>query len=242
MTRKIMTLSAFALIALIIVGCGSSTTPTPAPTQVPQVVTVVITTTPAPTATLPPPTLAPTVVITPTTVAVTGTVAKPIAAGTPKPAATKKPTVVAVVPTATALPLKFGAPSLIEPISEKDERRFPGQALVFKWNQVGSLQANECYLLSVVVEPINPGPSSRSDAFMMNCGDQPVQSGLTSFTLNQPNQPGPNYSALLPDGSDFWVNWTITVVKNTNVCVDKFHCKTLPISPASNKVRFLLRG
>gem|GEM_PF-2199419 len=241
-----------ALLTVAIVGCGTSTpTPAPQPTQPPVVITVVITATPPPaTATPAGPTITPIPTVMPPTIAPITPVAQPttapISAGTPRPSATRRAPTVAVSPTPSALPLKYAAATLLEPVSERDERKFPSQALVFKWTPVLGLGADECYLLTVRFEAANPGgPSPRQDTFLSGCANQNIVTyprQEMSMTLFQPTRGSPNYSSLLLDTSDIWVNWTITVVKNLGQCVDQYHCKTVPLSPASHAARFILRG
>lgn len=257
MKKQIGLVIALALVALLLVGCSSATpTPLPLPTQPPQVVTVVITATPPPaTATPAQPTMTPV-----PTVALTTTVPAPSAAtkaassssASTKPVvvASRTPTKVVVPPTATTLPLKYVAPFLLYPLwqpsfntSQQDEVKYPGAAMVLQWKSVGTLYGDECYRVDMTSEPINAPPPPRSDYFV-KCSNNDVATDATvTFTLNKPNQPGPNYSSLIiENASDMWVSWTVTVVKNLGQCVDSFHCKTAPLSQPSSKGRFLLKG
>lgn len=259
-TKKWFLLALVAMMAISLIGCGTAPTPTPAATPPPQVVTVVITPTPPPpTATLaqpaitPLPTVALTTTVptaTPTTVVVKATNTP----GAPKPAATKTPTKAAAVATATetALSMKFGAPLPMMPLwqppwneGQKDEVKFPGSAMVYRWKPVGGLNGDECYLLTATSEAVNnPTLPTRTDTFVVGCGDSTpvdVQNGFT-FTLYQPGRGGPSYSSLMMDSSEMWVYWTVTIVKNLGSCVDQYHCKTAPISPASYRGKFLFKG
>ncbi len=253
MFRKNWIWLVFALVvSFALVGCGSApATPTKtAPTAAPVVVTVVITVTPAPaTATsAPTQTLAPTVSVataTPTpTVKATAAVAK--AAAT----ATKKPTTAPVAPTNTAVALKYPAPTLLHPIYDlglgvRDERHYPGDALIFQWQSVGPLSGNECYLIRV---DMNPG---QGDSFLQCDAGQATQLGvgaLAQFVLYQPNRGGPNYSSLLPTTvGDTTVNWYVQLVRDNgkgNGPSDASgvrHAVT-PLSPKSNTVMFFLKG
>ncbi len=240
----------FALLAIVgSVGCGTATTPTPAATPTAMVVTVVITATPPPpTATSPAPTITPvpTLPITPTVaaatpsqVAVRATVAPP--AGTARPSATRRVTAVPATPTVTPVPIKFAAPQLIGPKfndTQKDERHFPADALIFEWRGVGGLAGDECYSVDVSFEP------GARDQFLWECGEGETQVGYPlkkPFRLNRPNEAGPNYSGLLPQASEIWVYWTVTVVKRLGQKPDGKY-NAAPISPVSERVRFLLKG
>ncbi len=250
--RKLI-LSAFILFALVgLVACGSAPTATPAPTQPPLVITVVITPTPQPpTATPVQPALTPI-----PTIALTTTVpaATPVAKATTAPAATKPPVVRTptkppVPPTATAIPLKFSAVGLIQPLwqppfneTQRDEVKFPGSAMIFKWKSIGGLGGDECYMLNVTSEPINANPPPRSDFFLTNCGDQTRFDHTVDFTLFQPGRSGPSYSSLMLEASEMWVHWTITVVKKLGECADDYHCKFAPLSPPSYRGKFLFKG
>jgi hypothetical protein len=255
MTKKSWIVLVCALIVLIAVaGCGSApATPTkPVPTTAPQVVTVVITATnPPPTATTTAPTITPipTLALTTTVPVTTPVTAKATATrGTPRATATKKPvtpTVAAATTAATAVPLKFAAPTLLEPRwveGQKDERHFPGDALIFKWNSVGGLNGDECYSVRVDMVPVSASVVSRGDSFLVRCGDQTPKDYAVTFTLNQPHQGGPNYGSLLPDTQEIWVYWTVTVVKDLGLKAGTQQHNTTPLSPASSKAQFLLKG
>jgi hypothetical protein len=168
-----------------------------------------------------------------------------------KPPLVRTPTKPATPPTATALPLKFGAPSLNRPIwteNQKDEAKFPGGAIVFNWQSVGGLNGDECYLLQANTEPVNPGPGIglAADSWVVYCGDQTPKDRSVKFALESPNRPGsqPNYDSLLIiNAGQMWTNWSITVVKNLGQCDPsyQYHCKTAPISPAG-RGRFMFKG
>ncbi|MCL5951511.1 MAG: hypothetical protein M1132_07295 [Chloroflexi bacterium] len=236
------------VLAVAMVGCGGSTaTPTksaplPAPTQV--IVVVTATLPPATATTSATATLMPTTAVTPT---LETTPVKPTnTPGKPRPTATKK------APTATptqTVPAanKYPAPKLISPMyvqgGPKDERHFPGDALIFQWASVGGLQGDECYQLSVNFVP------GGGDSFLVDCADQTPPPKPVSFTLNKPSGPGPNYSSYLPYPiSDVTVNWTVTVVKDAGKAStgaqasDGTRHKTIPLSPTSARAQFPLKG
>ncbi len=253
MPHKPLSVILLVLIALVVVGCGTSPTPVPLPTQPPQVITVVITATPLPaTATPPQPSLTPipTVAITTTVVAPTKAAVTTVVSSSARPVPTRTPTKPAASPTATALPIKFGAPSLTRPIwteNQKDEVKFPGGAIVFDWQSVGGLGGDECYLLQVNTEPVNPGPGIgvASDYWLVHCGDQTPKGYSVKFVLESPNRvgPQPNYNSLLLQTSQMWAHWSITVVKNLGQCDPNYtyHCKYAPLSPAGQGT-FLFKG
>ncbi len=252
MNKKIALLLVLGLLAAFVVGCGTATTPTPPPTQPPpQVITVVITATlPPPTATSAAPTVTPmpTLPLTPTVTTPTQVAVKPTTA--PRPAATRTPTKPAVAPTATALPMRFGAPSLTRPIwtdDQKDEAKFPGGAIILDWKSVGGLGGDECYHVQIQTEPVSTGTSIgvASDYWVTLCGDQTGAGASVKFTLESPNRIGsaPNYGSILLNTDQMWANWSVTVVKNLGDCDPsyKYHCKTAPLSPPG-RGRFLFKG
>lgn len=252
MKKQSVLILTLALVALFVVSCGSAPTPTPAPTQPPLVITVVITPTPLPaTATPSQPTLTPIPTVAVTTTLPTAVPPTKAAVVATKPPVVRTATKPAVAPTATALPLKFAAPQPFQPLwqppwndTQKDEVKFPGSAMVFRWKPVGGLGGEDCYLLSLTAEPINANVPARSDSFLNGCGDQTAvdaQNGY-GFTLYQPGKGSPNYSSLLMDASEMWVSWSVTVVKNLGQCSDAYHCKTAPLSPASYRGKFLFKG
>ncbi len=251
MTRKTWLLLVLAIVLLALVGCGSApATPTkPAPTQPPAVVTVVITVTPPPATATSAPTLTPIPTVA-ATAPVTATVKPTATAGAPRPTSTRTRTPVAVAPTSTTAPNKYAAPKIVGPIFDealgrKDERHYPGDALIFQWQSVGALGANECYMIRV---DMNPG---QGDAFLQCDAGQATQlgaGGTAQFTLYQPNRGGPNYSSLLPTNvGDTTVNWYVQVVHDDgkgNGPTDPGgvrHAVT-PLGPKSNTVMFLLKG
>lgn len=255
---KWLLVSLIAIIVTSVIGCGTAApTPAPLPTQPPVQVTVIITATPPPpTATSPaaPITPLPTLPLT-TTLPGNTPVTQPTSGATtatkPAAVATKKPTVAAVTtpPSPTALPVKFGAPGLNRPIwtdNEKDEVQYYGGAIVFDWKSVGGLGMDECYLVQVRTEAVNPGPAPQSDYWLTNCGDQTQTGYSVKFTLESPNRVGtvPNYSSIImQNASQMWAHWAITVVKNLGQCDSaySFHCKWAPISPTSTNY-FLFKG
>lgn len=130
---------------------------------------------------------------------------------------------------------------------QKDEVKFPGGAMVFDWQSVGGLGGDECYLLQVNTEPVNPGPGigTAADYWLVNCGDQTPKGYSVKFVLESPNRvgPQPSYSSLLLQTSQMWAHWSISVVKNLGQCDPgyAYHCKYAPISPSS-KAYFLFKG
>ncbi|MBM3127686.1 MAG: hypothetical protein FJ009_03525 [Chloroflexi bacterium] len=255
MNHKFTHLIIVGLLATLVIGCGTATTPSPAPTQPPQVITVIITATPPPpTATSVAPTVTPmpTLPLTSTVAAVT-TPTQAVAKATtaPRAAATRTATKPGVAPTATALPLKFGAPALNRPVwteTQKDEAKFPGGAIILDWKSVGGLGGEECYLIRITTEPVNPAPgidSNRSDYWIDKCGDQTGAGASVKFTLEPPRLVGaaPNYGSILLNTNEMWATWTVTVVKNLGDCDPsyRYHCKTAPISPPGQG-RFLFKG
>jgi hypothetical protein len=253
MNKKTYMLIVLAVLVTSVVGCGTATTPTLAPSQPPQVITVIITATPPPaTATSSAPTVTPmpTLPLTSTVAAATPTQAVAKATTAPR-TPTRTPTKPGVPPTATALPIRFGAPNLTRPIwtdNHKDQATFPGGAIVLDWQSVGGLGGDECYLVQITTEPVNPGPgidSNRSDYWLVWCGDQTATGVSVKFTLESPNRVGaaPNYSSITLNTDQMWANWSVTVVKNQGQCDAsyQYHCKWAPISPPG-KGRFLFKG
>ncbi len=246
------------LVLLAVVGCGGApATPTKPPVTVPPaVITVVVTATPPPaTPTSAQPTAVPTPTITATVPVTTPVASKPTSVAVK--AATRTPTKGAAAATAapTALPVKFAAPRLLEPIfdldqGKKDERHFPGDALIFKWTSVGGLGTDECYDINVSMTP------GQADSFLTACGDQTQQGSPvanasfpgSSFTLYQPSRGGPNYSALLPyPNADTWVTWSVRAVKdlgkgNGPQDANGVRHNTAALGAASSKGQFLLKG
>ncbi len=236
------------LVLLMVVGCGGApATPTKPPVTIPPAITmIVVTATPPPaTPTSTVPTAVPTPVITATATITTPVATKPTSVAVK--AATRTPTKSAATKAPTALPQRFAAPRLLEPIfdldqGKKDERHFPGDALIFKWTSVGGLGTDECYSFSVSMTP------GQGDTFLTACGDQ-TQSGYpVTFTLHQPNRGGPNYSALLPfPNADTWVSWSVTPVKdlgkgNGPQDANGTRHTTAALGPASSRGTFLLKG
>ncbi len=237
-----------ALLGLV-VGCGSSATPTPAPTLAPVQITVIVTATPPPATDTPSaPTITPLPTIGVTTTVPAAPTSKPTTA--PKPAATKKPAVPVATATATAAPLTRNAPVLIGPdydpgIGRKDERHTPADALIFQWQSIGPLGPNECYMIRVDFVP------GAGDSFLQ-CDPQWTQKAAaqtTQFILYQPGRGGPNYSGLLPNPpTDLTVKWYVTVVRDLGAGVGPVdpvtgtRHKVVPESPASSVFQFLLKA
>ncbi len=262
-TWSLLALALILAVGIAITGCGSSPTPTrPAPTQPPQppqVITVIITPTALPpTATVALPTITPiptiavaTVPPAPTTAAVKPTAVP--AATKAGPTATRRPTTpaapVAVATNTVVAANKYPAPVPVRPIynqatGQTDERHYPADTLQFIWQSVGSLQGDECYQIRVEMVP------GQGDTFLQ-CDPSATQVGAgsnASFTLNKPNQAGPNYSALWPlNAGECNVNWTVQVVKDNGKGTGaqdptgQRH-STTPLSPKSTTVFFLLKG
>ncbi len=236
------------LVVVVVSGCGGApATPTkPAATVPPAVTVLVITATPPPaTPTSAVPTEAPTAVVTATAPVATPVAVKPTSVAK---AATRTPTKAAATAAPTALPQKFAAPRLLEPLfinepgAQKDERHFPGDALNLKWGAVGGMGGDECYVVTISMTP------GQGDSFITNCGNQTQLGYPVTFTLHQPNRGGPNYSALLPvPNSDTWVSWTVAVVKdlgkgNGPQDASGTRHNTAPLGPTSARGQFLLKG
>ncbi len=264
-TWSLLVLALAITVSIVVNGCGSSPTPTrPAPTQPPaqqppQVITVIVTPTQLPpTATVALPTITPIPTLAVATVAPVATTAavKPTAAPAATkagPTATRRPTTPAApVPAATntvVVANKYGAPVPIRPIYDQsrgqtDERHYPADTLQFVWQSVGSLQGNECYQIRVDMVP------GQGDTFLQ-CDQSATQVGVgspASFTLNKPNQAGPNYSALLPlSAGECNVNWNVQVVRDNGKGTGASdpsgqRHSTTPLSPKSPTVSFLLKG
>jgi hypothetical protein len=247
---RLVSLCVIGLVALGLVACGTAPTPTPAATQPPIVQTVIITATPQPvTATpLPQPTataVVPTVAITPTVPPATTAPTKAAVVATARPAPTRTPTKPAVAPSATAIPIKYPGVRLVEPNYDldkgvKDERHFPADALIFKWQGIPGLGGDECYLVTVSFEP------GARDNFLTGCGNVfpdglDIGKNLAWFKLNRPDQAGPNYSSLLPQQGEFWAYWSVIVVKNMGTKPDGKPL-TAPLSPDSGRYKFLMKG
>jgi hypothetical protein len=143
--------------------------------------------------------------------------------------------------------MKFGAPNINKPIwidgGQRDEVVFDGGAIIFDWQSVGGLAGDECYLIQVRTESVNPGPASRSDYWMVNCGDQTPIGISVKFTLESPNRGSPNYGSIKNGSDQMWAYWSVTVVKNLGQCdaASKFKCKYAPISPSGTN-HFLFKG
>lgn len=259
-------LSFFSLMAaLTTVGCGNAPTakPTTAATVSPVIVYVVVTATPAGTSTLTP-TVTPTTTLT-TTAGLTGTqtliAAKPTnTTGPARPTATRRPATVvaAATPTASPLPLKYGAVKLLRPIFEgpnpgdqRDERHYPSDSISFEWLANGALGSGECYQVRADLKS-NADGTNVGDAFIQ-CDTTETQKSsqqIVRFVLNKPNGPGPTYAALVPSGAgDLTVFWSVTIVKEAGViasggayAADGSRHKVLPLSPVSQVVSFPLKG
>ena len=253
MKSKIKMLIVIGLLAAFVAGCGAATTPTPKPTQSPQISSVVVTATlqpPTATAAAPTVTPMPTVPLTSTVTSATPTQAVAKVA-TPRPAATRTPTKRAATPTATKVAMKFGTPILLEPIwtdDRHDERKQPSGALTFKWKGQTGMAGDECYLVTVTFSGWDPsvGPAQTQDSFLWGCNGETSIHPLDGsedppLTLYQPNQGAPTYASLAIPGDNIRVSWTVTLVKNLGQCADRFHCKTVPLSPPGSAY-FLLRG
>lgn len=218
------TLLLIGLLA-VIVSCAS--TPTPVPTTVPP--TAVPTTPPQPTAAptntpLPrTPTTAPTITIAPATNTPIPTSPTPTATNTRPPVTAAPPTDV-ISPTATAVVVKYGAAELLEP-KQGDTRRVRKDAFVFRWNPVGDLAANECYLLRLRITHLaDPNRNYGQATYLVESScNSAVGSGVVEFVVNG-RAPAPNYDGLVDeanalagiDSQEYLVEWDVTVVLNEN--------------------------
>ncbi len=260
MNKNILAFIVVLLTIVLISGCGTATPtrpPVPLATPTALVITVVVTPTPVPVTATPEPILA----TTPTTAATTqaagtptrgaaqptATAGAPRATNTPRPVRTATPA--SASPTATAVPLKFGEPRLRGPafqpasnLTQRDERHFPGDALIFQWEPMPGLNGDECYMLSVTFQP------GQNDTFLAGCGNSGLRADVIEFRLNQPSREGPNYAGLLPNPQgDTTVSWNLTIVKDLGVgsgpnAPDGRRHSVVPLSPRSTTFQFPLKG
>lgn len=233
------------IVAIIaVVGCASTPTPVP-PTIVP---TAVPTSVPPPTAaptntSLPPtPTTAPTVTPPPATNTPIPTTPAPTATNT-RPPVTRQPT---AVPTATTVPLKFAAPQLTAPAADSTFRTGKDD-LVFTWQPVGALAADECYLVTVrITNTVDNQFAELSYMAQNTCNDSgtaPVQ-----FSLSK-RAPAPDYAGLVAiantanPATTFHVTWNVMVVQNKGADPNNaVPAKYVPLSPVSDTIQFNLNG
>lgn len=226
----------FAL-AVALIGCdrlrpGPTPTPTAAPTVVPAPTQAPSATSMPPTVTLEP-TEPPTVVSAlPTdTSAPTGTPTNTPAPTRLRPAATPK-----AAATNTVVALKYEAPKLIGPAT--GDTRIEGKDdLLFKWQPVGDLGPNECYLVTVqIVNLADPLQHYGQDSFLaQDTCNSATSAGTPQFTLRKKNPP--SYTGLVAvatsmggPSSEFRVRWWVTVVQADRT----------PLSPASAQFEFTL--
>lgn len=235
----------FILVALFVVGCAGTPTPAPtvaAPTDIP---TAIPQPTVAPTNTeLPPtPTTAPTITPPPVTNTPLPTTPAPTATNTRRPV-TPKP---AATETATAVPFKFAAPQLLEPTTG-DTRTAGQDDLVFKWQPVGQLGGNECYLLTVrITNTVNNQYAEQSFIASDLCNDA-GQTDKVSFTLRK-RAPAPDYAGLFAIASaevqsgSYVVTWNVSVIQNNGADPNKPQpAQYVPLSPTSETFTFNLRS
>lgn len=232
------------MLIMLSVGCASTPAPAPtavvAPTAIP---TEIPKATVAPTTTALPPT--PTFAPTNTTVPPSNTPipSSPTATATlTRVPVTRQPTAV-ITPTATTVALEFGAPVLIEPANGATftARRDDFQ---FKWQPVGDLAANECYLLTLqvksLVDPQQDHYGQEKYLIQDSC-NWLAQSGPLKFTVNR-RAPAPNYDGLVATADalagnipsqEYLVRWFVQVVQNQDGQV-------IPLSPPSATGEFRL--
>ncbi len=240
---KVLTL--FFILALLIVGC-EATTPTAVPTVPPTAVPTAIpqpTQAPTNTALPPTPTLAPTNTLPPPTN--TPIPASPTATATnTRIPVTRVPTV-AATPTATEIALKFPAPQLIEPTA--GDTRTTSNDLVLRWQPVGALGTNECYLVTVRVTNQADGEYGEQSFIAQDTcndgGDAPL-----SFTISK-RAPAPDYAGLVAiataksPSTNFRVSWNVTVVQNNGADPNQPDpSQFVPLSPTSETFKFDLLG
>lgn len=233
------------LLVLFVVGCASTPTPVPTvepttvptlvppPTQAPTNTPLPPTPTPAPPTSTPPPTNTP-IPSSPT----------PTATNT-RPPVTAAPTQPPATPTETAVPLRFGAPELVEP-SAGQIHRAGTEDLVFSWRPVGALGGNECYLLQVRITN-NVDEQYAEQSYLAACGN-PGDNPLVKFTLNR-KAPAPDYAGLMEiataktPANNFKVTWTATVVQNNGADpLNPDPALYAPLSPTSAPNEFELQG
>lgn len=234
-----------SLVALILFAAGCASTPTPAPTV------------PAPTAVpteIPKPTVAPTNTALPPTPTLAPTVTLPPPTNTPIPATptatatntrvpvTRQPT---ASPTATQVTLKYPAPELIEP--HAGDTRTTANDLVFRWQPVAALGANECYLVTVrVTNTVDNEYGEQSFVAENTCND--AGNAPVEFVLHK-KAPAPDYAGLVAIASakapstDFRVTWNVIVIQNNGADPNKPDpAQYIPLSPPSPSLEFSLKG
>ena len=231
--------------AVLFAGCASTPTPAPtvpAPTAIPTEIpkpTVAPTNTPLP----PTPTTAPTVTPPPPTNTPIPTTPAPTATNTRVPV-TRQPTAV-ITPTATTVALKYSAPQLNEP--KAGDTRTTSNDLVFNWQPIAALGANECYLVTVrITNSVDNEYGEQSFLAENTCND--AGNAGVSFTLRK-RAPAPDYAGLVAIASaktpttNFRVSWNVTVVQNNGTDPNKPDpSQYIPLSPRSETFEFALQG
>ncbi len=234
--------SKLLLVALVFLIAGCASTPTPAPTAVPPtaIPTEIPKPTQAPTNTaLPPtPTALPTITPLPPTNTPLPTTPVPTATNTRLPV-TRQPT---ALPTATEVALKFDKPNLIEP-KDGDSRVARRDAFIFKWEPVGDLAQNECYILTLRITHLaDPNRNYAEQQYLVDSScNSAVGSGNLEFTVNG-RAPAPNYDGLIDeangkaggiDSQSYQVTWWVQAVLNQDG-------NLIPLSPPSATGEFTL--
>lgn len=193
---------------------------------------------------LPPPTRAATTVRTTAATAVPATAA---------PAIT--PTSRALIGGATTVPatpqttgVKYAAPVALRPSKDQRDRVNSGSDIEFRFESVGPLGSDECYL--VHIDMINPNATSggiAGDDFVSPdvslCGDQSGQGAPLKLTIFRPTfRNRPNYGSIvavetIAPTDVLTVRWYIRVVKYDASQADPVH-NTTPLSPKSPTLEF----
>lgn len=228
-TKIITLLITLALLVAVTACSGANATgapPTlasePTRTSAPPIVitaTTAATTAPVATNTAPPPTNT----AGPTLASATNTVA---AANTRPPATATRPL---VTTTATVNPIKYVAPSLVEP-NQGAVREYGKVDLVFIWTPVGDLDPKECYEIDLIM--VNTADNHQvGKSYQTGCG-QSASQGNIRFVLYK-RGPAENYIGLAAEAQNptsansLLLHWSIRVV--LQVGADTW----VPVSPPS---------
>jgi hypothetical protein len=148
--------------------------------------------------------------------------------------------------TATTVALTFSAPQLLEP-GAGDTRVSGSDDLVLRWQPVGALGADECYLVTVrITNTVDSEYGEQSFIAQNTCND--AGTGPVSFALRK-RAPAPDYEGLVAIASaknpstSFTVSWFVTVVRNTGADPNKPDPANYNIiSPPSQPFEFSLVG
>lgn len=229
------------LLTLALVGCVA--TPTPEPTLEPTAIPTEIpppteppTNTPLP----PTPTLEPTVTPLPPT----ATPILPTNTPLPTPTHTRRPLTPRPAATATPSPVVFlyNAPELVEPTAG-DTRLVGRDDLVFRWNPVGDLGANECYQLTLqVVNLADPNQNYGEGVYLVSESCNSRAEGKPLQFVVRRRAPAPDYAGLIATADalagvpsqEYLGRWRVQVVLQQDG-------QTIPLSPPSAWAEFKMR-